>query len=404
MTMKKLLVSAMLLLSIFAGAQNQPLTDENDSIPSIIERIVMKQNASDEKLRNLRKINTHFNLEFASSAQASFTEGRLDEAAFRMNRVRFEMLGNINDRLSYHFRQAFNKSGNPNSLDNITSSIEYAFVTWHHKDKFDLVAGKQCLAVAGYENWVNGLKVREFSDFNDNYALFQTGITGVVKFTPDQHLLLQLANNRNGSDSDAYMYGLPDGVQKTRIPLLATASWNGWFADKALFLMYSASAGQVAKGKNMYYLMCGNVYEKGPILAYLDVLYARYGVDMQQRVTALQSGSSLPVTAQNTEYFTVIANFDYRFHPKWNGFIKGAYETAGVYQENGPFAAGKYMTSWNAQACLEWFPFAEQSGFKVFLHAIHRGYSLTDKAVAIGGHKPCTQRISLGIQYIIPVL
>ena len=154
----------------------------------------------------------------------------------------------------------------------------------------------------------------------------------------------------------------------------------------------------------MYYLMCGNVYEKGPILAYLDVLYARYGIDMQQRVTGLQSGSAVPVIAQNTEYFTVIANFDYRFHPKWNGFIKGAYETAGVYEENGPYAAGHYMTSWNVQACLEWFPFTEQSGFKVFLHAIHRGYNLTDNAKSFGAVRPSTQRVSLGIQYIIPVM
>lgn len=377
--MRKFIFLLLLILPYAAYAQNVPLISYDDFSKS------------------------HINLEFAASANTDFTDGEFQKGYFKMNRVRLEILGDLNSNLSYHFRQAFNRNSAPLSLDNIASSVEYAYVKWR-QDKFELFAGKQFLALAGYENWVNGLKVREYSEFNNNYEFFQTGITGVLKFTPDQHLLLQVANHMNGSDNDVYKYGLPNGIERTKLPLLATASWNGWFADGALFLMYSASAGQLAKGKNVYYLMCGNIYEKGPVLAYLDVLYGRYGLDVQQRVTGLQGDGISPVTAQNTEYFTVIANFDYRFHPKWNGYIKGAYETAGVYEANGPFVAGKYMTSWNAQACLEWFPWAEASGFKVFLHAIYRGHDLTGNANALGAAKPHTQRISLGVQYIIPVL
>lgn len=388
--MKKLLFSFIFLLPFAAVAQNEPLISYNDSTKTMF--------------RNSGKFNSHINLEFASSANAYFTEGQFDEASFKMNRVRLEILGRLNDDLSYHFRQSFNKYSNPYSVDNLSSSIEYAYIKWHGLEKFELVAGKQFLATGGYEGWVNGLKVREFSDFNNNYEIFQTGITGTIKFSPTQHMILQVTNHRNGTDDDLLKYGLPDGVETTKIPLLATANWNGWFADSALHLMYSASAGQLAKGKNVYYLMCGNIYEKGPVLAYLDVLYARFGIDSQQRITHLQNTSLPPVTAQNTEYFTVIANLDYRFHPKWNGYIKGAYETAGVYEANGPFAAGKYMTAWNAQACVEWFPFASDEGFKVFLHLLYKGYDLTSNADALGAVMPHTQRISLGIQYIIPVL
>ena len=152
--------------------------------------------------------------------------------------------------------------------------------------------------------------------------------------------------------------------------------------------------------------MCGNIYEKGPVLAYLDVLYSRSAIDSQQRITALQGQSRgmLPMTAQNTEYLTFIANFDYRFHPKWNAYLKGVYETADVYESNGIFDAGRYITSWNAQACVEWFPFTEDQGFKVFAHYLYKGVELSDKAKALGAAMPHTQRISLGIQYIIPVL
>lgn len=399
--MKKLFISLMLLMPLFAGAQNRTLISDNDSIPSILERIVMSQNASQEKLQNIRHIKSHINLEFASTANAYFTAGQLDEMSFKMNRVRLEIYGRLTDKLSYHFRQSFNRYSNPYSVENMSSSIEYANLKWSMGDKFDLVAGKQFLATAGYEGYVNGLKVREFSEFNNNFEIFQTGLKGSVYLTPDQHLYFQLVNHRSGTDNDTYLFGLPAGVEPTKFPLLATANWTGWFADKAITLMYSASAGQLAKGKNIYYLMCGNIYEKGPVLAYLDVLYQRSGLDNQHRITTL---SNMPVTAQNAQYLTVIANFDYRFHPKWNGYVKGAYETAGVYEDNGIFTAGRYMTAWNAQGCLEWFPFEEEAGFKVFAHYVYKGFDLTDRALAIGGSKPHTQRISLGIQYIIPVL
>lgn len=390
--MKKLTLLFVLLLPFAAYAQNEPLISYDDSTKTLI--------------RNSGRFKSHINLEFASSANACFTEGSLDEVSFKMNRVRLEIIGQLNESLSYHFRQSFNKYSNPYSVDNMSSSIEYAYIKWHHKDRFELVAGKQFLAVAGYEGYVNGLKVREFCDFNNNFEIYQTGIMGVMKFTPDQHLMLQVTNNRNSTDDEMYLYGLPAGIESSRLPLLVTANWNGWFADGALHLMYSASAGQLAKGKNVYYLMCGNIYEKGPVLAYLDVLYSRSAIDSQQRITALQGQirGALPVTAQNTEYFTVIANLDYRFHPKWNGYIKGAYETASVYEANGPFAAGRYMTTWNAQACMEWFPFKEDSGFKVFLHYLYKGSDLAENAKALGAVNPHTQRISLGIQYIIPVL
>lgn len=396
--MKKLFFAFAIFFAGSLNAQNYSALTSDEHIGSVVERILEKR----DSVNNYKpgKLNPRINIEFAGSANAYFTQdGKFDEASFKMNRVRYEILGDLNNNLSYHFRQAFNKSGNPSSLDNITSSIEYAFITWHTGEKFDLVAGKQCLAVAGYENWVNGLKVREFSVFNDSYALFQTGLTGVLKFTPTQHLYLQVANNKNSYD-DSFAYGLPAGVEPAKVPLLGTVNWTGWFADNSVMLMYSASAGQLAKGKNMYYLMCGNVYEKEPFLAYLDILYQRSALDSQCRIIA--PGAS--ATAQNTQYLTIIANLDYQFHPKWNAFVKGAYETVGVYRTNESFTKGRYLTSWNAQACLEWFPLSADKGFKVFAHYVYKGHTLADNAKALGVAMPHAQRVSLGIQYIIPVL
>lgn len=391
-----------LLLPVLATAQNETLISEKDSIPSLVERIIAER----EEGYKIRKIKSNINLEFYTSANAYFTENEFDDLSFKLNRVRLEIEGRLNDHLSYHFRQSFNKYSNPHSVDNLSSSIEYANITWHASDRFNLVAGKQFVALGGYEAYVNALRVREFCEFNNNVAVYQAGIMGVVQFNPAQQLILQVVNNRSGSDSDLYIYGRPDGIEAAKIPLLATVNWNGFFLDDALHFRYSASMGQLAKGKNIYYLTCGNIYEKYPFVAYLDVMYSREGIDSQQRITTLQGQGRgmLPVTAQNTQYLSFIANLDYQFHPKWNAYIKGAYETAGIYEANGIFTKGRYMTSWNAQACLEWFPFAEDKGFKVFAHYLYKGHQLTENAEVMMASMPHTQRISLGLVYVIPVL
>ena len=395
--MKKLFLIFSVFFAASTYAQHPKTLIAEDELPTIVERILEHRDSVRNGGYKIRKIKSHINLEFASSANAYLTAGKFDEMAFKMNRVRLEIYGRLTDHLSYHFRQSFSSYNNVNTVENLPSSIEYANLKWRFNDKFDLVVGKQFLAVAGYEGYVNGLLVREFSEFNNNFAIFQTGVKGAVYLSPDQHLYFQIVNQRTGLENDV----LPAGTAHTKFPLLATANWTGWFADGAVNLQYSASAGQLAQGKNIYYLMCGNIYQKGPILAYLDVLYQRSGLDNQHRVSSL---SAVPAVAQNVQYLTVIGNVDYRFHPKWNGYLKGAYETAGIYEANGPFAEGRMMTAWNAQACLEWFPFEEEKGFKVFAHYVYKGFHLTENADALGAYKPHTQRISLGIQYIIPVL
>ncbi|MBO5075279.1 MAG: OprO/OprP family phosphate-selective porin [Bacteroidales bacterium] len=400
--MKRYIWMLALLLPVLATAQNETLISEKDSIPSLVERIIAEREGG----YKIRKIKSNINLEFYTSANAYFTENEFDDLSFKLNRVRLEIEGRLNDHLSYHFRQSFNKYSNPHSVDNLSSSIEYANITWHASDRFNLVAGKQFVALGGYEAYVNALRVREFCEFNNNVAVYQAGIMGVVQFNPAQQLILQVVNNRSGSDSDLYIYGRPDGIEAAKIPLLATVNWNGFFLDDALHFRYSASMGQLAKGKNIYYLTCGNIYEKYPFVAYLDVMYSREGIDSQQRITTLQGQGRgmLPVTAQNTQYLSFIANLDYQFHPKWNAYIKGAYETASIYEANSIFAKGRYLTSWNAQACLEWFPFTEDKGFKVFAHYLYKGHHLTENAEVMMASMPHTQRISLGLVYVIPVL
>lgn len=366
-----------------------------DSTRTLLERVTQNHQSV---------LSANMNLQFYTSGAAYLTEGKLDEAAFKLNRVRLEILGTFSERFSYHFRQSFNKYSNPYSLDNLSSSVEYAFVKWDISKLFSLTAGKQVIDLGGYEYYVNAIKVREFSDFNNNINCYQAGVTGTLRFSPTQELNLQVLNNRSGSDEDVYPFGLPAEVEKTKVPLLTTANWNGLFFDNILELRYAASWGQLAKKKNLYYLTAGNIVKTGPVTAYVDLMYSREGIDSKGILSNMGNPELFsPATAQNASYFTVIADFDYRIHPNWNIYVKGAYETSSIYEANGMYEKGLYRKTWNAQACLEYFPM-KNSELLIFAHLLYKGNLLTRHSRAIGALCPDTQRISLGLVYSIPVL
>lgn len=392
--MKKTLL---ILFSIVLGADlyaQEPLVNPNDSTLTLLERIT----------KNEHSVPTaNMNLQFYTSGAAYLTEGKLDEAAFKLNRVRLEILGTFSRQFSYHFRQSFNKYSNPYSLDNLSSSVEYAFVKWDMSKKFALTVGKQVMALGGYEFYVNAIKVREFSDFNNNISCYQAGVTGTIHFSSTQELNLQILNNRSGSDEDTYLFGLPEGIEKTKVPVLATANWNGFFLHQVLELRYAASWGQLAKKRNLYYLTAGNIVKTGPVTAYVDVMYSREGIDSKGLLSNLADVETYAcTTAQHTAYFTTIANLDYRIHPNWNVYVKGAYETFGIYESNGYFDKGMYCRTWNAQACVEYFPM-RNSELLIFFHLLYKGSAVTAKGKKVGATLPDRQRISLGLVYSIPV-
>ncbi|MBP3518509.1 MAG: OprO/OprP family phosphate-selective porin [Parabacteroides sp.] len=343
--------------------------------------------------------NAEMNFQFFTSANANFTGSNFDGANFKLNRVRLQIKGTVWKNFSYHYRQSFNKYADPYSLDNLSSSLELANVNLKVHDKFNFTIGKQYVNFGGYEYYVNSLKVREFSEFNNVIPCYQAGISGNWLINPDHELRFQIVNNRSGQDNEIYVTGLPENTRETKMPFMYTVNWSSYYFDRILQLHYAAAMGQQAQKRYSYYLTGGNTIEKGPLLAYLDIMYTRQGLDQHGII------SRLPETAQtacNTEYLSFIADVDYRFHPRWNVYVKGAYETGRIYKENGPFAKGLYRRSWNAQSSLEFYPIKNCDLF-LFLLYTYRGVKLEKTALDMGAVNPDTHRISLGLVYSIPV-
>ena len=84
--MKRLLLSCCILLCVVSAmqAQEQPLISPDDSIRSLVGRLFPNSNPD---------ISAHMNLQFSTSGVANFVEGDLEDASFKLNRVKLEILG-----------------------------------------------------------------------------------------------------------------------------------------------------------------------------------------------------------------------------------------------------------------------------------------------------------------------
>lgn len=94
-----------------------------------------------EELTDVKKKTDKFNLylNMQGSFDAHFQNG-FQEGDFNMHQLRIEAKGNINNWLSYRYRQRLNRSNDANGMiDNLPTSIDYAGIGIKLNDQFSLL-------------------------------------------------------------------------------------------------------------------------------------------------------------------------------------------------------------------------------------------------------------------------
>lgn len=365
-----------------------------------------------EYVTHLPKRNKVFNLDLELHAgfYADWIGGGLEEAAFRFKDVKVDITGEATDRLFYWYRQKLNAGYNHLSLENLAESIEYAYIGYRLSDRFTLTAGKQDVFFGGFEYDPNPLLIYEYSDMNEYALCYLTGIGLAYQAFPAQEIRIQITNSRMGSMDEDYGR-LPEGFEKPKVPLYYTFNWNSSYLDEQINLRYSVSAAEQAHKKYMYGFFAGQNLDVAPWYAYVDVMYIRGALDPLGLLTEWTNGDAdapshaeeeIPVRVQNCAYFSLVAELQYRFHPKWQLFAKGMYETASLYKADGPYEKGKQRTAWGYQGGIEFYPMADDN-LHLFLMGSGRTYALTEKAKASGIWMENTGRLSVGFVYKLPL-
>ena len=345
------------------------------------------------------KINLYMNMN--GSFDAMFNENGFDYGKFNMRQLRIEAKGNVNEWLSYRWRQRLNRPNNGGSMiDNLPTSIDIAGIGVKLGDKFSIFAGKQCAAYGGFEFDANPIEIYEYSDMIEYMSNFMTGINIGYDFLEGQQLNFQILNSLNGPFGETYNFNplLMEAlnVEASKLPLVYTLNWNGNFND-VFKTRWSASIMSQAKGENLYYFALGNELTLGNFNMYLDFMYSNDAIDRGGIITEIR-GLEFGHNVYNTSYMSLVTKLNYRFADKWNVFVKGMYETASVTEESELVAEGKYRTSLGYLGGIEYYPM--ESNLHFFLTYVGRHYiyeEIANKA------DYSTNRVSLGFIYQLPM-
>ena len=357
-----------------------------------------------EELSGVKKKTDKFNLymNMNGSFDAMFNDDAFDQGKFNMRQLRIEAKGNVNEWLSYRWRQRLNRPNNGgDNIDNLPTSIDIAGIGVKLSDKFSLFLGKQCAAYGGFEFDANPIEIYEYSDMIEYMSNFMTGINIGYDFMEGQQLNFQVLNSLNG---DFYsMYGIVPNTTPSKLPLVYTLNWNGNFAN-IYKTRWSASLMSQAEGKNLYYFALGNELTLGKFNMYLDFMYSNDAIDRAGIVTNIvgtQNGHNI----LNASYFSIVTKLNYRFAEKWNVFVKGMYETASLYKEYNEiedvtpvFEKGKYRTSLGYLGGIEYYPM--ESNLHFFLTYVGRHYIYNEACVNRADY---SNRVSVGFIYQLPM-
>ena len=365
-----------------------------------------------EELSGVKKKTDKFNLymNMNGSFDAMFNDAGFDQGKFNMRQLRIESKGNVNEWLSYRWRQRLNRPNNGSGMiDNLPTSIDIAGIGVKLSDKWSIFAGKQCAAYGGFEFDANPIEIYEYSDMIEYMSNFMTGINIGYDFAKGHQLNFQVLNSLNGSFESMYGTFSPEmgcfgeyiAATPSKLPLVYTLNWNGNFSD-IYKTRWSASLMSQAKGKNLYYFALGNEFTFGKFNMYIDLMYSNDAIDRAGIMTEIVGGAC-GHNVFKANYLSLVSKLNYRFADKWNVFVKGMYETASIKDMTDPQAYpfitnGKYRTSLGYLGGIEYYPM--ESNLHFFLTYVGRHYiyeEIANKA------DYSTNRVSLGFIYQLPM-
>ncbi len=350
-----------------------------------------------EKIANIEKKTDNFNfyLNMQGGFDAKFNKNEFEQGNFNMRQLRIEARGNVNQWLSYRWRQRLNRPNNHHlSIDNMPTSIDIAGIGVNLSDKFSMFVGKQCAAYGGIEFDLNPIEIYEYSDMIENMSNFLTGVTFAYDATSNHQLQLQILNGLNDKFENTYH---AEGIEKSKLPLVYTINWNGSLFDGFYKTRWSGSLMRQAKKQNMLYWAFGNEFNfSRKANMFFDVMYSHEGLDRKGIMSNMLSGGTS--NAFDAEYLSLVAKLNYRFQPRWNVFVEGMYETASLSKAYDMFEAGKYRTSYGYLTGIEYYPMNTNLHF--FLTYIGRSYNHENKADMSDYN---THRIATGFIYQLPM-
>lgn len=355
------------LKCVFFAIPSLAFSQVNDSVSQPIIPL--------EKTGFLKNVDFTFDMRTEFRAYTYRDGGRyLNGMQFQNGFTALGISGQLHERVSFRFRNRFNKGGNVQSLDRLGNNIELAYIDLKASPSIDIRLGKMNPFYGGYEYEFSPLYVLEYNDIYSNALAFVTG-AGITYQALNNHKFgVQVLNSRTMLYSDIYGDIIAENIQEPVWPVSIVGNWRGSLFDGKLETIYSISYGNEVRNRGTYFFTLGHKYQNRNLNIMYDFHYSFEQVDTKGVVTNIIGDNSI---AENVTYIENWLRAEYRFNPEFQGLLtlmnSNAYDNATAEKNH-------IRTSYGIIPTVYYSPFKDID-IRFFLAYIGRFYEYSNFAI-----------------------
>ncbi|OOG77311.1 porin [Flavobacterium sp. A45] len=309
------------------------------------------------KFSLLKNVDVIFNTRLAFDNY--FVDNEHVNSLFSVNQFRFEVKGKIHDKVFFRFRNRYTKIADPNTVDNMSRSVDMAYLTIDVAPQTELSLGKMIGDWGGYELLTNPIEILSYNTINNYSENFIVGASLSYALLDHKNKFnLQLLNSRTKTFQEQYGASVPPGITATETPLAAVGNWKGSFFEGKLETTYSYGYFMDAENTNRSLISLGNKFKNNKWLLYYDFQYSKEDLD-QKCVVSNIIKSKHPYAAEDVSYIENWIRLEYQIQPKINLLLTVMNSNAYWNGNPDPNKMDRLLTSYGIIPTVEYSPFVD---------------------------------------------
>jgi|SRR5688572_14976508 len=351
----------------------------------------------EEKQGLLKNVSVIANMNFA--LRNEFVDEEYVLSRFKMEQFRLEIRGQVHEKVYFRFRDRYTRAQTSESIDNLSRSVDLAFVRFDISKKFSISAGKLCADWGGFEFDYNPIDIYEYSDIIEFADNFLTGVG--FSYTPStkNQYTIQVLDSRTKTFEE--LYGPQPNFTESKTPLAFVANWRGSLFDNKVKTIWSYSLFNEAENANMNYIALGTELTLGKFVVAYDFKWSDEQLDRTTIVSETVPDGLYPYSLANTQYIGHWVHLHYRVSPKINLSLFGMLDLAKWNNSDQDITSpvpvdDDIRTAWGFVPTFEYYPW-ETVNVRFFANWVGRVYQYSDYAKSrFGAADYTTGRFTVG--------
>jgi hypothetical protein len=271
----------------------------------------------EEKQGLLKNVSVIANMNFAFRNE--FYDGEYTGSKFKNEQFRLEIRGQVHEKVYFRFRDRYTRAQTSESVDNLSRSVDLAYLRFDLSKKFSISAGKMCADWGAWEFDWNPIDIYEYSDIVEYADNFLTGAGFSYTADNKNQFTFQILDSRTKTFEE--LYGAQPDFTESKAPLAFVSNWRGSLFNGKVKTIWSYSLFNEAqdmegKGANMNYIALGNEFNFGKFRFIYDYKWSDEDLDRTGLVSITVPDDIYPYALSGTRYIGHWTNFRYIVNPK----------------------------------------------------------------------------------------